>query len=75
MFSVLSFLLFCLAEPCGESGIRTRGRREPSDVFKTSALDHYATSPYFCVAKITKNVQLRTKNAQNIFRSEYFVLW
>ena len=29
----------------GEGEIRTRGGREPSDVFKTSALDHYATSP------------------------------
>ena len=29
----------------GEGGIRTHGRRKPSEVFKTSAFDHSATSP------------------------------
>jgi hypothetical protein len=29
----------------GESGIRTHGRLAPSEVFKTSALNHSATSP------------------------------
>jgi hypothetical protein len=40
------FVAALLISPiCGEGEIRTRGGREPSDVFKTSALDHYATSP------------------------------
>jgi hypothetical protein len=40
---------FCKAElwlcRCGEGEIRTPGRLAPTDVFKTSALVHYATSP------------------------------
>jgi hypothetical protein len=30
---------------CGGGGIRTHGEREPTFVFKTNALDHYATPP------------------------------
>ena len=30
---------------CGEGGIRTHGELAPSEVFKTSSLDLYETSP------------------------------
>ncbi len=30
----------------GEGGIRTHGRDKPTPVFKTSALNHSATSPF-----------------------------
>ncbi len=44
----------------GEGEIRTRGRLAPTDVFKTSALDHYATSPSLrIVAKKGKFYTLR----------------
>ena len=31
----------------GEGGIRTHGRRKPTPVFETGAIDHSATSPRF----------------------------
>ena len=33
----------------GEGGIRTHGRLSPTLVFKTSAFDHSATSPFACL--------------------------
>ena len=30
---------------CGEGGIRTHGKREPSTVFETVPFDHSGTSP------------------------------
>ena len=34
----------------GEGGIRTHGRLAPTEVFKTSALNHSATSPSYSVS-------------------------
>ena len=42
---ILSINLYQIDNLGGEGEIRTRGGVASTDVFKTSALDHYATSP------------------------------
>jgi hypothetical protein len=38
-------VIYEIVAPGGKGGIRTRGRLAPTEVFKTSALNHSATFP------------------------------